>query len=312
MAAHRRRRPDRAHGYITISDRAKDVVKSGGEWISTLELEYAILTHPAVREVAVIAAPDERWGERPLACVTLVPGQSVTSEELRAHLADRVVKWWVPEQWVFVDEVPRTTVGKHDKKLLRERNAEGGLRVVTGGDPSAGTGKPNNLESVTCLKSLSPPSAGRRSAAPSRARSSTCGPTTSAPTSSTRCSSRSRSWTGEIDDVICGCGLPGGEQGHNLARIISILAGVDAPGTTVNRYCASSLQAVRMAVARHPGGRGRRRSSPPASSASPARRSACSRTRRKRATRGLRRATGRGYPDIYIAMGVTAENVADE
>jgi fatty-acyl-CoA synthase len=123
-----------SHGYITISDRAKDVVKSGGEWISTLELESAILTHPAVREVAVIAAPDERWGERPLACVALVPGQSVTPDELRAHLAGRVVKWWLPDQWVFVDEVPRTTVGKHDKKLLRERNAQGRLPAVTTGE----------------------------------------------------------------------------------------------------------------------------------------------------------------------------------
>jgi acyl-CoA synthetase (AMP-forming)/AMP-acid ligase II len=122
-------------GYITISDRAKDVVKSGGEWIATLELESAILTHPAVREAAVIAAPDERWGERPLACVALVPGQSVTPEELRAHLAGLVVKWWVPDQWVFVDHVPRTTVGKHDKKLLRERNARGDLPVATAGEP---------------------------------------------------------------------------------------------------------------------------------------------------------------------------------
>ena len=130
-----------AHGYITISDRAKDVVKSGGEWISTLELESAILTHPAVREAAVIATPDERWGERPLACITCVPGQSVTPEEIRAHLAGRVVKWWLPEQWVFLDEVPRTSVGKHDKKLLRERQAEGRLDVVTGGaeEPPAGT-----------------------------------------------------------------------------------------------------------------------------------------------------------------------------
>jgi fatty-acyl-CoA synthase len=116
-------------GFITISDRAKDVVKSGGEWISTLELEAAILTHPAVREAAVIAAPDPRWGERPLACVVLAPGQSVTPEELRGHLSGLVVKWWVPEQWVFVDEVPRTSVGKYDKKLLRARNAEGGLKV---------------------------------------------------------------------------------------------------------------------------------------------------------------------------------------
>jgi fatty-acyl-CoA synthase len=124
-------------GYITISDRAKDVVKSGGEWISTLELESAILAHPAVREVSVIAAPDERWGERPLACVVLVPGQSVTPEELRAHLAGRVVKWWVPEQWAFVDEVPRTSVGKHDKKLLRARNTEGRLHVETTDEPPA-------------------------------------------------------------------------------------------------------------------------------------------------------------------------------
>ena len=126
-----------ARGFITISDRAKDVVKSGGEWISTLELESAILTHPAVREASVIAAPDERWGERPLACVVLVPGQSVSPDELRAHLADLVVKWWVPEQWVFVDEVPRTSVGKHDKKLLRQRNTEGRLHVATADEPQA-------------------------------------------------------------------------------------------------------------------------------------------------------------------------------
>jgi len=116
-------------GFITISDRAKDVVKSGGEWISTLELEAAILTHPAVREAAVIAVPDERWGERPMACLVLVPGQSVTPEELRTYLsAQGVVKWWLPDYWAFVDEVPRTSVGKYDKKLLRARNAEGSLR----------------------------------------------------------------------------------------------------------------------------------------------------------------------------------------
>jgi len=119
------------------------VVKSGGEWISTLELESAILTHPSVREAAVIAAPDERWGERPLACVVPAPGQSVSPDELRAHLSGRVVKWWLPEQWAFVDEVPRTSVGKHDKKLLRERYAEGRLNVVTSGseadEPPAGT-----------------------------------------------------------------------------------------------------------------------------------------------------------------------------
>ena len=122
------------HGYITISDRAKDVVKSGGEWISTLELEAALLTHPAVREAAVIAMPDERWGERPVACVVLAPGQSATPEELRAHLAGQgIVKWWLPGHWVFLDEVPRTSVGKYDKKLLRARNADGDLAVVTSG-----------------------------------------------------------------------------------------------------------------------------------------------------------------------------------
>ena len=126
-----------ARGYITISDRAKDVVKSGGEWISTLELESAILTHPAVREAAVIAAPDERWGERPLACVVPAPGQSVSPDELRAHLSGRVVKWWLPELWAFVDDVPRTSVGKHDKKLLRERYAEGSLPVVSSDEPPA-------------------------------------------------------------------------------------------------------------------------------------------------------------------------------
>jgi len=122
-----------AKGYITISDRAKDVVKSGGEWISTLELESAILTHPAVREASVIATFDERWGERPLACVVREPGQTVTAEELRAHLSGRVVKWWIPEQWAFLDAVPRTSVGKHDKRLLRARNVEGALDVLVSG-----------------------------------------------------------------------------------------------------------------------------------------------------------------------------------
>jgi fatty-acyl-CoA synthase len=116
------------HGFVTISDRAKDVVKSGGEWISTLELEAAILTHPAVREAAVIAVPDERWGERPMACVVLRPGQSASPEELRTHLSGQgIVKWWLPDHWAFVGEVPRTSVGKYDKKLLRARNAEGSL-----------------------------------------------------------------------------------------------------------------------------------------------------------------------------------------
>jgi len=133
-------------GYITISDRAKDVVKSGGEWISTLELESALISHPAVREAAVIATPDERWGERPLACIACPPGQSVRPEELRAHLSGLVVKWWLPERWAFVDEVPRTSVGKYDKKLLRARDAEGSLEVVVNGETAGQAAAPRPEE----------------------------------------------------------------------------------------------------------------------------------------------------------------------
>ena len=118
---------------VDVSQRGQGVqLYIGGEWIASLELEAAILTHPAVREAAVIAVPDERWGERPMACLLLVPGQSVTPAELREHLSGQgVVKWWLPDYWVFVDEVPRTSVGKYDKKLLRARNAEGSLHAET-------------------------------------------------------------------------------------------------------------------------------------------------------------------------------------
>jgi fatty-acyl-CoA synthase len=112
-------------GYIIISDRTKDVIKSGGEWISSVELENEIMGHPAVREAAVIARPDERWGERPLACVVLEEGETLTLEELREHLAPRVAKWWLPDELEIVDEVPKTSVGKFDKKVLRKRLSEG-------------------------------------------------------------------------------------------------------------------------------------------------------------------------------------------
>ena len=115
-------------GYIRITDRAKDVIKSGGEWISSVELEKELIAHPDVVEAAVIAKPDERWTERPLACVVLRPGADVRArEELRAHLADRVAKWWLPDEFAFIDEVPKTGTGKYDKKLLRQRLAEGEL-----------------------------------------------------------------------------------------------------------------------------------------------------------------------------------------
>jgi fatty-acyl-CoA synthase len=111
-------------GYIIISDRAKDVIKSGGEWISSVELENEIMAHPAVKEAAVIARPDERWGERPLACVVPEEGEELTLEELREHLASRVAKWWLPDELEIVDEVPKTSVGKFDKKVLRAKLSE--------------------------------------------------------------------------------------------------------------------------------------------------------------------------------------------
>ncbi len=118
-------------GYIRISDRSKDVIKSGGEWISSVELEVELIAHPAVREAAVIAMPDERWSERPLACVVLEDSATdTTPDELRTFLADRVAKWWLPENFAFIEEVPKTSVGKFDKKVLRARFAEGELEVV--------------------------------------------------------------------------------------------------------------------------------------------------------------------------------------
>ena len=108
------------------------MIKSGGEWISSVELEGQLIAHPAVREAAVIAIPDERWSERPLACVVLEEGATGASpDELRAHLADRVAKWWLPENFAFIDEVPKTSVGKFDKKVLRARLADGELEVVS-------------------------------------------------------------------------------------------------------------------------------------------------------------------------------------
>jgi fatty-acyl-CoA synthase len=108
-------------GYLMISDRAKDVIKSGGEWISSVELENEIMAHPAVKEAAVIARADERWGERPLACVVPEEGEELTLEELCEHLAPRVAKWWLPDELEIIDEVPKTSVGKFDKKVLRKR-----------------------------------------------------------------------------------------------------------------------------------------------------------------------------------------------
>ncbi len=108
-------------GYVQITDRAKDVIKSGGEWISSVELENAIMAHPQVLEAAVIGLPHERWQERPLACVVPKPGQQLTKEAIMHHLKDRVAKWWLPEDVVFIEALPKTSVGKFAKRDLRER-----------------------------------------------------------------------------------------------------------------------------------------------------------------------------------------------
>jgi fatty-acyl-CoA synthase len=120
-----------AQGYITLTDRAKDVIKSGGEWISSVDLENTLIAHPQVREAAVVGVPDERWQERPLAAVVLQEDADVTPAELREFLADKVVRWWLPERWTFIEAIPRTSVGKYDKKTIRARYAEGVYDVVT-------------------------------------------------------------------------------------------------------------------------------------------------------------------------------------
>jgi fatty-acyl-CoA synthase len=110
-------------GYIQIRDRVKDMVKSGGEWISSVDLETAIIAHPAVLEAAVIAIPHPTWQERPLACV--VPKtehrDSLGKAEILEFIRDKFARWWIPDDVVVLDEIPKTSVGKFDKKLLRER-----------------------------------------------------------------------------------------------------------------------------------------------------------------------------------------------
>ncbi|WP_067571777.1 long-chain fatty acid--CoA ligase [Nocardia acidivorans] len=119
------------NGYLTLVDRSKDVIKSGGEWISSVDLENAVVGHPSVAEAAVIGVPDEKWDERPLVAVVLAPGAEVKPEELRAFLSDKFAKWQLPEHWAFIDEVPKTSVGKFDKKRLRAQYADGALTVTT-------------------------------------------------------------------------------------------------------------------------------------------------------------------------------------
>jgi fatty-acyl-CoA synthase len=118
-------------GYLTLTDRAKDVIKSGGEWISSVELENALMAHPDVLEACVVGVPDERWDERPLATVVVREGAQVTPEQLRDFLGERVARWQLPERWAFIAAVPKTSVGKFDKKRVRADYAGGGLAVTT-------------------------------------------------------------------------------------------------------------------------------------------------------------------------------------
>ena len=117
------------NGYVMISDRAKDVIKSGGEWVSSVDLENMLMGHPDVLEAAVIGVPDPRWDERPMACVVLKADATVTADELRSWLSERTAKFWLPERWTFITEVPKTSVGKFDKKVLRAKHHAGELDV---------------------------------------------------------------------------------------------------------------------------------------------------------------------------------------
>ncbi len=116
-------------GFLTLTDRAKDVIKSGGEWISSVELENQLMSHPDVLEAVVVGVPDDKWGERPLAAVVVREGRKVTPEQLREFLDGRVAHWQVPERWTFIAEVPKTSVGKFDKKVVRRRYADGEIDV---------------------------------------------------------------------------------------------------------------------------------------------------------------------------------------
>ncbi len=118
-----------ANGFLNLTDREKDVIKSGGEWISSVELENHLMAHPAVAEATVVGVPDERWSERPLAAVVW-RGEPVAFEELRDFLAERIAKWQLPERWTALDAVPKTSVGKFDKKQVRHQYAEGAYQVA--------------------------------------------------------------------------------------------------------------------------------------------------------------------------------------
>ena len=111
-------------GYIRLVDRTKDLIKSGGEWVSSVEVENEIMSHPKVSEAAVIAVTSEKWMERPMACVVLKDGESLTHEELIEYLEPRMAKWWLPSATQIIDEVPKTSTGKFSKRTLRDAFAD--------------------------------------------------------------------------------------------------------------------------------------------------------------------------------------------
>ena len=117
-------------GYFVIADRVKDLIKSGGEWISSVELEGVLTGHPEIAAVTVIGIPDPRWDERPCAIVVPVEGAVLDPLALRAWLVGRVARWWIPEYWAFVDAIPLTSVGKVDKKVLRAQHETGEIPVA--------------------------------------------------------------------------------------------------------------------------------------------------------------------------------------
>jgi fatty-acyl-CoA synthase len=123
-------------GYIQITDRAKDVIKSGGEWISSVDLENALMGHPSVLEAAVVSVPDDKFDERPLACVVLRDGSVADFDEMAAYLEGKVARWWIPERWSVIAEVPKTSTLKFDKKVLRSQYSEGQLDVTTLSKPA--------------------------------------------------------------------------------------------------------------------------------------------------------------------------------
>jgi fatty-acyl-CoA synthase len=111
-------------GYVKITDRTKDLIKSGGEWISSVDVENALMGHPEIREAAVIAIPHDRWIERPLACVVTEEGSALTAEAVQAFLGETFAKWWIPDAVEFMEEIPRTSTGKFQKTALRARFAD--------------------------------------------------------------------------------------------------------------------------------------------------------------------------------------------